>query len=95
MELYVDASPFGVVALLTQDNKVVNYASKALSDVEMRYSQIEREALAIVYGIEKFRLYLLGTDFLVYSDHQPLQKIFNKPRSNATARIERWLLRLQ
>jgi len=40
-------------------------------------------------------LYVLGKKFTVHSDHQPLLKIFNKPRSNPTARIERWLLRLQ
>lgn len=61
----------------------------------MRYPQIEREALAIIYAIEKFRLYLLGGSFVVHSDHQPLQRIFNNPRSNPNARIERWLLRVQ
>ena len=95
VDLLVDASPFGVGALLAQDGKVVNYASKSLNDVEKRYSQIERESLAILYAIEKFQLYLIGANFTVYSDHHPLQKIFNHPRSKPTARIERWLLRLQ
>lgn len=95
VDLLVDASPVGVGALLVQEGKIVNYASKALNDVEMRYTQIERESLAILYAIEKFNLYVLGKGFTVHSDHQPLQRLFNKPRSKPTARIERWLLRLQ
>ena len=43
-----------------QENKVIGYASHAMSEVEQRYSQIEREALAIVWGINHYRLYLLG-----------------------------------
>ena len=52
VDLLVDASPVGVGALLVQEGKIVNYASKALNDVEMRYTQIERESLAILYAIE-------------------------------------------
>ena len=66
-----------------------------MSNVEKRYSQIEREALAITWGIEHFRIYLLGEKFNVISDHKPLEVIFNKIKSTIPARIERWILRLQ
>ena len=63
-ELVVDAGPFGLGAILTQTGKgdapkVVAYASRALTDTESRYSQTEREALAIVWACEYFHLYLL------------------------------------
>ena len=86
--LLVDASPVGLGAVLTQDGKVISYASKALSSVERRYSQIEHEALAIAWGCHHFRMYLL-------MDHKPLLSIFNSPTSQASARIENWHLKLQ
>lgn len=100
-ELHVDASPFGLGAILTQttpgrdDTKVIAYASRALTDTESRYSQIEREALAIVYGIEHFHLYLYGHEFLLITDHKPLELIYQNPKSHTSARLERWCLRLQ
>ena len=93
--LLVDASPFGLGAVLTQDGKVLAYASKALSSVEKRYSQIEREALAIAWGCHHFRMYLLGGHFTVVTDHKPLLTIFNSATSQASARIENWRLKLQ
>ena len=94
-ELIVDASPVGLGAVLVQEGKVVSYASKSLSDVESRYSQTEKEALAIVWGCEHFHLYLYGSSFTLLTDHKPLQVIFNNPKSRPPARIERWRLRLQ
>ena len=55
----------------------------------------KREALSIVWGIERFSLYLLGAQFTLHTDHRPLETIFNNPKSRPPARIERWLLRLQ
>jgi hypothetical protein len=66
-ELIVDASPTGLGAILQQhtpgneDHKVIAYASRALSPVEQRYSQTEREALAIVWAMERFHIYTYGT----------------------------------
>ena len=77
------------------DETVVAYGSRALSDVEQRYSQTEREALAIVFGCEHFRLFLYGIHFTIYSDHKPLVSIFEKPNSHCPARLERWRLRLR
>ena len=71
-QLCVDASPAGLAAIMSQDNKIIAYASRALSPVEQRYSQTERECLAIVWGIEHFHLYLFGKPFTLLSDHKPL-----------------------
>ena len=79
--LFVDASPVGLGAMLTQSGKLISYASKALSSVERRYSQIEREALAIAWDCHHFRIYLLGSHFRVITDHKPLLHIFNSPTS--------------
>ena len=92
-EVIVDASPTGLGAILTQDGGVISYASKALSDVESRYTQTEREMLAIVWGIEHFHLYVYGSIFTVRTDHKPLLGIF-KGSKPASARIERWRLQL-
>ena len=79
--------------MLTQGGRVISSASKALSRVEKRYSQIEREALAIAWGCHHFRMYLLGSHFKVVTDHKPLLFIFNSPASQASARIENWRLK--
>ena len=94
-QVIVDASPVGLGAILVQEGKIISYASRALSGVEKRYSQTEKEALAIVWGCEHFHLYLFGSDFTLISDHKPLEIIFNNGKSRPPARIERWRLRLQ
>ena len=93
--LLVETSPVGLGAVLTKGGKVISYASKTLSSVERRYSQIEREALAIAWDCHHFRMYLLGSHFKVVTDHKPLLSIFNSPTSQASARIENWRLKLQ
>jgi hypothetical protein len=101
IEIYVDASPVGLGAVMTQRDPKTNtvrpifYASRALTSVEQRYSQIEREALAILWSCEKFHLYVYGTSFTVISDHKPLIPLFNNPMSKPPARIEKWILKLQ
>ena len=99
--LTVDASPVGTSAILSQKVKgrkdppqVVAYASRALTAVEKRYSQTEKESLGIVWGIENFHLYVYGTHFMLVTDHKPLETIYGNPRSKPSARIERWVLRL-
>ena len=98
-EIIVDASPVGLGAILVQDTKderfVISYASRALTPVEQRYSQTEREALAVVFGCERYHLYVMGSRFTVVTDHKPLVSIYNNPQSNPPARIKRWTLRLQ
>ena len=58
IDIYVDASPVGVSAILTQNNKVLAYGSRALKDVETRYSQTEREMLALVWAAEHYHVCL-------------------------------------
>ena len=97
----VDASPVGLCAILSQkskesdDEKVVAYASRALTDVEKRYSRTEKEALAIVWSIEHFHFFLYGQQFTLITDHKPLEVIYGNRHSKLSARIERWVLRLQ
>ena len=97
-ELVVDASPVGLGAILTQrapdgEMHTVAYASRKLSDVESRYSQTEREALAAVWAAEHFHLYLYGASFVIITDHKPLLGIF-KASAKPTARLDRMCLRL-
>lgn len=97
--LVADASPVALGAVLLQfdeksNPRVISFASKSLSDVERRYSQTEKESLALVWAVERFFYYLAGLEFELETDHKPLEAIF-KPSSKPPARIERWLLRLQ
>ena len=99
-QVIADASPVGLGAVLTQkhgdDYRVICYASRSLTDTEKRYSQTEREALALVWACERFHAWLFGSDFELLTDHKPLETIFSpKSRSKSCARIERWVLRLQ
>ena len=98
-KVIVDASPTGLGAMLIQtqktgDDKVIAYSSRSLTDAETRYSQLEREALAIYFGCIKFQMYLLGKSFIVHSDHKPLMSMFNNPKKNAPFRVERIRLKL-
>ena len=98
--LVVDASPIGLGAVLVQENprnsediRIIAFASRSLSDVERRYSQIEKECLAIVYGCKMFHIYLYGRSFIVDSDATALEYIFNGSHCKIPMRIERWSLR--
>ena len=71
-DIMVDASPVGHAAILVQTGKVISKASHTLSDVESRYSQTEREMLAVVWGVEHFHLYVYGPRFQIITDHKPL-----------------------
>ena len=81
--------------MLTQEGRVIEFASRALTTTETHYSQTEREALAIVWACEHFHIYLFGAPFSVHTDHKPLVALFNNPRAQLSTRIERWVLRLQ
>ena len=76
-KLITDASPVGLGAVLTQVQggceRVVAYASRSLTDVERRYSQTEKEALGLVWGCERFHMYLYGVEFTLLTDHKPLE----------------------
>ena len=91
--IHVDASPVGVAGILSQEGRVVTYASRSLTTTEARYSQTEREALAVVWACEHFHTYISGAPVTVITDHQALLGIWKKP--NPPLRIARWGLRLQ
>jgi hypothetical protein len=74
----VDASIRGLGSALVQEGKVVAFASKALTDTETRYANIEREMLAVVAACERFHSYLFGKKFTVESEHKPLEMIHLK-----------------
>ena len=98
-QVMADAGPSGLGAVLIQFNKkgdprIISYGSKSLSEVEKRYAQTEKEALALVWSVEKFHMYLYGKSFELVTDHRPLEVIF-LTTSNPCARIQRWVLRLQ
>ena len=82
------------VALL-QEHGAIEYASKALSNTESRYSNIEREMLAVPFGLERFHYYAFGCPVTVESDHKPLESIFMKHLNKASPRLSRRLLRIQ
>ena len=96
--IVADASPVGLGAVLTQlqNNhwRVIAYASRTLTDVEVRYSQTEKEALALVWACERFNLYICGREFELETDHRSLEHIYSV-KLKPSARIERWILRLQ
>ncbi|CAH2108807.1 unnamed protein product [Euphydryas editha] len=94
--LVTDASPVGIAAVLIQKQTIerqeqpiiIKYISKALSPTEQRYSQTEKEALAIVWACETLYMYLIGKQFNIVSDHKPLEIICSansKPRRNNIA----------
>ena len=93
--LQCDACMHGLGACLMQDGHPVAYASRSLTPTEVQYAQIEKELLAIVFGMEKFETYLYGRKVLVKFDFKPLEAIFKKSLLNAPKRLQRMLLRLQ
>lgn len=89
-----DASQKGLGAALLQNGKPIAYASRALTDVETRYAQIEKEALAIVFALSKFHQYAFGRKVLVQSDHKPLESITLKPLCQAPKRLQGMLMNI-
>ena len=94
-----DASLRGLGACLIQQRKgkdqLIAFASKSLMDAETRYTNIERELLAIIFAYKCFSTYLLGRSFIAESDHKPLEMIAMKNLANVPPCLQRMLLELQ
>ncbi|CAN6695167.1 unnamed protein product [Malus baccata var. baccata] len=96
-ELMCDASDYALGAVLGQrKNKqphVIYYASRTLNDAQLNYSTTEKELLAVVFALDKFRSYLIGTKVIVFTDHAALKYLFTK--KEAKPRLICWMLLLQ
>ena len=90
-----DASANGIGFVLMQNGQPVSYSSRALTTSERNYSQIEKELLAQVFGVERNHQYVYGRKIVLWSDHKPLETICKKPLATAPKRLQRLLLRLQ
>ena len=81
-EIMYDASDYAIGAVLGQRvgkaSHSIYYASRTLNDVQLNYSTTEKELLAIVFALEKFRSYLIGTKVVVFSDHAALRYLLTK-----------------
>ena len=78
-----------------QNGQPVSYSSRALTTSERNYSQIEKELLAQVFGVERHHQYVYGRKVMLWSDHKPLETICKKPLATAPKRLQRLVLRLQ
>jgi len=84
--LATDASSYGVGAMLSHryssgSERVIQFASQALSKVQSKYSQIDKEAFAIIFDIKKFIQFLYGNKFTLITDHKPLVQILSPSQS--------------
>ncbi|XP_046970363.1 uncharacterized protein K02A2.6-like [Vanessa cardui] len=100
--LAVDSSAYGLGAVLMQRGadgreRPISCASRTLNAAERNYSQLDKEALAIVFGVTKHHQYLYGRRFILRSDHKPLSYIFGKNKgipTTAASRLQRYAMKL-
>ena len=92
-----DASDFALGAVLGQRKDklpvVLCYASKTMNEAQRNYTTMEKELLAVIFALEKFRSYILGSHIIIYTDHAALRYLFSK--KDAKPRLIRWILLLQ
>ena len=92
-----DASDFAVGAVWGQTkhkkHHAIAYASKTLTGAQLNYATTEKELLAVVFAIDKFRSYLVGAEVIIYTDHAALKYLLTK--KDAKPRLIRWILLLK
>ena len=93
--IQADACQTGLGCCLMQEGQLIHYASRAMTEAEKNYAQIEKELLTICFACNKFHQYVFGKTVNVQTDHRPLEAIFRKPLGNASPRLQRMLLKLQ
>ncbi|GFW12080.1 retrovirus-related Pol polyprotein from transposon 297 [Trichonephila clavipes] len=91
-KLYTDANSIGVGAALNQEQRPVVFASRTLSSAERNYTATERECLAVVWALNKFRIYLGSLPIKVFTDHTALTRLTHG--KNMSSRMIRWALKL-
>lgn len=96
--IFSDASDVGIGGVLSQiqENKehVIQYVSRTLLPRERKYTAMEKEALAVIFNLKKFKNYVLGREFTIVTDHKPLL-ILNQISNSTNNRILRWQLQVQ
>ena len=91
--LQTDASKKGFGAVILQEEQPIYYALRALTSAEKNYQNLEREAQAAVWGMEKFHYFLYGRKFILQTDQKPLVSIFRKHMIDVSPRIQRITIR--
>ncbi|XP_062621337.1 uncharacterized protein K02A2.6-like [Saccostrea cucullata] len=94
LTLQTDSSKDGLGAVLLQNGKPIEYASRSLSMAQRKWAQIEKEALSILFGLEKFDQYTYGRKVVIENDHKPLEAILRKPLSAAPRRLQDIMMKL-
>ena len=79
VSLETNASQSGLGVVLLQEGRPISFMSKALTDTQSRYSNIEMEILGVVTGVEHFHQYLFGRQFTLYTYHKPIESLVLKP----------------
>ena len=96
--LACDTSPYGVGAVFSHQmddgkDRPIAFSSQSLAPTEKKYSHLEKEGLAVIFGVKRFQQYLLGRSFTIVSDHKPLEYLFGESRVTpalASAHIKCW-----
>ena len=97
-----DALAYGIGAVISHcfpdcSERPIAYASRTLSISERNYAQVEKEALVLIFGLNKFHQYLFGHTFILQTDHKPSTTILGPTKgipSLAAARLQRWAIQL-